>query len=73
MVDWIPINDSERVIAIAYDPDAEIICVRFPDGVEWCYEACTPRVWEDFIAPGTSKGAFIRDVLNHQPHHRYEG
>lgn len=73
VVEWISVDDSDRVVAVAYDQDAEMICVRFPNDVEWCYEGCPPRVWEDFMAPGASKGRFIHDVLNHQPHHRYEG
>jgi hypothetical protein len=71
VVTWIPVDDSERVVAIAFDADGEAILVRFPNGVEWSYEACPRHLWEDFIAPGTSKGRFISEVLNHQPHHRY--
>ncbi|KAE8762515.1 KTSC domain-containing protein [Georgenia thermotolerans] len=72
MVEWISVSDSTRVVAVAYDAENETICVRFPNDVEWCYEACPPHVWEDFMAPGVSKGKFIHDVLNHQTHHRYE-
>ena len=72
MLDWIPIDDSDRVVAIAYDAANETICVQFPNGVQWCYEACPPHVWEDFTAPGVSKGRFIHDVLNRQPHRRYD-
>jgi len=33
---------SSRIVAEAYDPEAETIYVRFPDGVEWFYAACPP-------------------------------
>jgi len=72
MIDWIPVDDSQRVVAVAYDTENEFILVRFPRDIEWCYEACPPHVWEDFMAPGTSKGRFIHEVLNHLPNHRYE-
>lgn len=73
MIDWIPVDDSDRVTAVAYDAEREFILVRFPGDVEWCYEACPPHVWEDFMSPGTSKGRFIHDTLNHQPNHRFDG
>jgi len=69
MIDWIPVTDSERVTAVAYSPDLEQIYVRFPDEVEWCYEECPLHIWEEFMAPGTSKGRFIHDQLNHHTHH----
>ena len=68
MYEWIDITDSSRVSAVAFDPDREAILVRFPNGVEWQYLGCPKHVWEDFVAPGTSKGRFIHDVLNNQQH-----
>ncbi|MBW3579266.1 MAG: KTSC domain-containing protein [Actinobacteria bacterium] len=70
--EWRP-ADSSRIVAEAYDVDAEAIFVRFPDGTEWCYEACPPDVWEAFTAPGQSRGEFIHEVLDHKPNHRYSG
>ncbi|MGH3273031.1 MAG: KTSC domain-containing protein, partial [Streptosporangiaceae bacterium] len=52
MIEWIPVNGSSRVVAEAYDPETETILVRFPDGTEWSYSACSPAVWEEFSAPG---------------------
>ena len=43
-VEWIDVVDSERIAAMGYDDENERIFVRFPDGVEWCYEACPPIV-----------------------------
>ena len=44
MIEWIPVTGSSRIEAEAYDPEAETIYVRFPDGVEWQYSACPPNV-----------------------------
>ena len=68
--EWIDVSDSERIVAMAYDVEQEVIHVRFPDGVEWTYGDCPPVVWEEFTAPGQSKGRFIFDVLNHKPNHQ---
>jgi len=73
MIDWIPVSNSTRIVAEAYDPEAETIYVRFPNGVEWQYSACPPNVWEEFTAPGQSRGKYINEVLDHKPHGRYGG
>jgi hypothetical protein len=73
ILDWIPIGDSTRVAAIAYDPDTETIYARFHDGVEWWYGACPQMIWEEFISPNTSKGRYINQVLNGHPHGRHVG
>lgn len=70
---WIPVHDSTRIVAMAYDADSERILVRFPDGVEWQYELCPPDVWTAFSAPGQSKGGYIADVLDHKPNRRFDG
>ena len=64
---------STRITHEAYDAEAERILVRFPDGVEWCYEACPPDVWRAFTAPGQSRGRFIHEVLDHKPNQRFAG
>lgn len=73
MIDWIEINDSARVTAVAYDPQQEIIYTRFPNGVEWQYLACPPNIWADFMLPTTSKGRYISQVLDHHPNQRFVG
>lgn len=45
---------STRITHEAYNSDTESILVRFPDGVEWCYEAC-PRKF----------GGHLRHPANH--------
>lgn len=70
--EWQPV-DSSRIVAEAYDPETETILVRFPNDVEWYYEACTPDVWEAFTAPGQSRGSYIHDVLNSKPNGRWNG
>ena len=71
MIDWIPVSGSTRIIAEAYDTETEKIYVRFPNGVEWCYSACPPNVWEEFTAQGQSRGQYIAKILNHKPHGRH--
>ena len=71
-LDWQPVPSS-RITHEAYDPEAERIYVRFPNGVEWYYRACPPSVWTAFTAPGQSRGEFIADVLNFKPHGRHTG
>lgn len=71
--EWIAVTDSERVIAIAYDAEKETIYVRFPNGVEWWYGACPLQVWEEFNAPGTSKGRYIKGSLDARPNGRWIG
>jgi hypothetical protein len=74
MIEWIPVSGSSRVIAEAYDPETERIYVRFKkDDVEWWYGACPPHVWEEFRAPGQSRGEYINKVLNYKPHGRHAG
>lgn len=74
MIKWIDVTGSERVIAVAYDPEQEIIYVRFKNGgVEWWYSSCPPHIWEQFTMPGVSKGRFIREVLDNHPYGRYVG
>jgi hypothetical protein len=73
MIEWIPVSGSTRVTAEAYDAETETIYVRFPDGVEWCYAACPPDVWQEFSAPSQSRGQFIARVLNFKPNGRYGG
>jgi hypothetical protein len=73
MIEWIPVSSSTRIVAEAYDPETETIYVRFPDDVEWYYAACLPHVWEEFTAPGQSRGQYIKRVLNFKPHGRHSG
>lgn len=73
MIEWVVVSGSSRIVAEAYDPETEIIYVRFPDGVEWLYEACPPHVWQEFTAPGRSRGKYISDVLNLKPNRRSAG
>ena len=73
MIEWTPISGSARLVAEAYDPETETIYVRFLDGVEWWYSACPRDVWEQFSAPGQSRGQYIATVLNFKPNGRYAG
>jgi hypothetical protein len=73
MIEWIPVTSSTRIIAEAYVPETETIYVRFLDGVEWYYAACPTHVWEEFSAPGQSRGKYIHRILNHKPNGRHGG
>lgn len=67
--DWKGV-ESTTVTDEAYDADAEIIYVRFNSGAEYAYEACPPHVWEEFTAPGQSRGKYIHSVLKYKPYHK---
>lgn len=71
MINWIPVTGSSRIIAMAYDTESATIYVRFPNEIEWRYECCSELEWEEFSAPGTSKGAYISERLNQHPHGRH--
>jgi hypothetical protein len=74
MLEWQPVEGSERVVAEAYDVATETIYVRFKkDSVEWYYSACPPHVWAEFTAPGQSRGRYIHNVLNSKPNGRVVG
>jgi hypothetical protein len=73
MIEWIPVNNSKRIIAEAYDPSGETIYVRFPNEVEWWYSACPPQIWAEFTAPGQSRGEYIKGTLDSKPNGRYGG
>jgi hypothetical protein len=73
MIEWSPVSGSTRIVAEAYDPTAETIYVRFPNGIEWWYGACPLQVWQEFTAAGQSRGQFIAHVLNYKPNGRYSG
>ncbi len=68
MLNWQDVT-SKRITHEAYDPEAEIIYVRFPGGKEWCYEACPVNIWEAFTRVGQSRGEYIHQVLDNKPNH----
>jgi hypothetical protein len=71
MIEWVEVSGSIRIVAEAYDSISETIYVRFPNGVEWWYGACPLHVWEEFTAPGQSRGQYIKDNLNYKPNGRH--
>jgi hypothetical protein len=73
VIDWIAVDGSTRIVAEAFDAEAETILVRFPSGVEWAYRACPSRVWEEFTALGQSRGQYIAQVLDAKPNGRWNG
>ncbi len=73
MIEWKPVSGSTRIVAEAYDSASEKIYVRFTNGVEWWYAACTPHVWEEFTAPGQSRGQYIKRILDFKSNGRHSG
>lgn len=70
-LEWQPVVGSSRIVSEAYDAAEETIYVEFRrDGVQWGYGACPPDVWEQFTAPGQSRGQFIHQVLDAKPNGR---
>lgn len=65
-MEWIAV-DSERITHYSYEAETGVIYVIFTDGRQWQYHGCGPEVWEQFQL-ATSKGHFIRDVLDHHAH-----
>jgi hypothetical protein len=72
MIEWIPV-ESKLITAEAYDLVTETIYLRFKTGVEWSYSACPPYVWEEFSAPGQSRGEYFHKVLKFKPSARHAG
>ena len=73
MIEWIPVTGSTVIVAEAYDAETETIYVRFANGAEWSYSACPASTWEEFTAPGQSRGQYINKVLKFKPNSRYGG
>ena len=70
MFEWIPVV-STMLTAEGYDPEAETIYVRFTNGTEWWYSACPQQIWDEFTAPGQSRGQYLHRVLKAKPNGRY--
>jgi hypothetical protein len=71
-LEWIDL-DSSTVANAAYDPDLEVIYVRFRDGAAYSYDQCPPHVWEEFTAPGQSPGKYLNETLRHKPYQKLDG
>lgn len=60
-MDWQEVSSS-NVAAIAYDPDASELYVRFHSGAEYVYLAVPASVYDGFMeAP--SKGRYLNDAI----------
>lgn len=71
MFEWRPV-DSEVITAEGFDPETDTIYLRFKkDGSEWWYSECPPHIWDQFTAPGQSRGAYLNKVLKFKPSGRY--
>lgn len=70
MFEWIPVV-SAVITAEGFDPDIDTIYVRFANGKEWWYSACPQHVWDEFTAPGQSRGVYLNKVLKHKPNGQF--
>lgn len=70
MFEWMPV-ESNVITAEGFDPETDTIYLRFKNGEEWAYSACPQHVWEEFTAPGQSRGAYLNKVLKYKPNSRY--
>ena len=73
MIEWTPVTGSSVITAEAYDPETETIFLRFTNGDEWWYSACPPSAWQEFTAPGQSRGQYFNRVLKFKPSGRHGG
>jgi KTSC domain-containing protein len=73
MIEWIPVSKSEFIVAEAYDAETETIYLRFKKDAEWWFAACPPDVWEEYSAPGQSRGQYFNRVLKFKPNGRHGG
>lgn len=64
--------DSSRVDKGWYYPDRQVIRLLFPDGVQWEYQDCTPKDWEDLVK-SPSAGRFLRERLDRHPYSPVKG
>ncbi|WP_366478859.1 KTSC domain-containing protein [Demequina sp.] len=68
MLDWLPTPESTRTAAIAYDAKQRVIHVEWPNGGHHFYLECSESEWHEFSDPSTSKGGYLRAVLDHHTH-----
>lgn len=73
MIEWTQVDGSGRIVAEAYVAETETILVRFPNGKEWAYSACPAATWDEFTAPGQSRGEYIAGVLDAKPNGQWSG
>jgi hypothetical protein len=73
VITWSAVEGSTRVVAEAFVEETETILVRFPDGIEWYYAACSRAVWQEFTVNGQSRGVYIARVLDAKPNGRWNG
>jgi len=71
-LEWIDMNSS-NVESAAYNPDAEMIYVRFKEGGVYAYDQCPPHMWEEFTAPGQSPGKYVNEILKYKPYQKLDG
>lgn len=61
MSNLIPV-ESSMIQAVGYDPDAQVLEVRFQSGRTYLYDGVPPDVYEALMA-SASKGSFMQDEI----------
>lgn len=61
------------MVAAAFVEEEEAIYVRFSSGKCWRYSACDRANWDEFMAPGQSRGTYFHTVLKHKPGVPFDG
>jgi hypothetical protein len=62
------IEDSSVVASAMYDEAASRILVWEHTGTRWIFEDCSEEMWRIFIASSTSRGEYLRNVLQRHRH-----
>jgi hypothetical protein len=62
MVEWVAVDGSSSISAIAYDIDLQRINIRYQTGRAYWYGDCSVEVWEA-LNVSASKGQFVNQEL----------
>jgi hypothetical protein len=54
-LEWIDL-ESSALASVAYDPETEVIYIRFQNGGTYAYDECPPHVWEELTARASLPG-----------------
>lgn len=72
MTEWLAVEGSTSIEAVAYDEEAQRILVRFSGGAEYWYAECSEAVWDELLT-ATSKGRYVNQELKRRPFGRVRG
>ena len=73
MIEWIPVSGSQVITAEAYDPETRRSMFVLQMVMNGGTRPAPPPTWEEFTAPGQSRGQYLNKVLKFKPNGRYGG